>query len=211
MTSTIERDIFIPPEGEENGHPALNTEALHALGLWVMADDRAAKKVTAWIDRVWNQDVWASDNVDYDRPTMGEWMGALDAIAPACGAAFCVAGNAVASSTTHRLLWDRVGGATRAIRITPTGETDRRGKPLYRDVPGAIEDIDDAARTMLGLTGPESNHLFADSNSAEYICARINGCCRDRGLPILFPDYAPFVGAFWEWEDEMNQDHEPVL
>lgn len=207
MTITTERDVFATQYDNE-GVQTLNTDALYALGLWVQEDQASLERVFNWANApMWDQGTWGRDDEkEYAMPDQGDWSGALDALNPTCGAAFCLAGNAVAYSKEYRADWGG-GHGDRAIPIEPTGEIDTRGMPIYQDVPGAQHTyVPDAAQKILGLDDTERHHLFEEGNSAEYILVRINGFCEARGLPLLFPDFNATTMHMSDWSDPEAED-----
>lgn len=207
--------------------PELNTEMIFNLVTWAEHD----KNVEEGVERYdlsrwagwghWNQGSWADRDlnrtldgdgidelemkaaVDSLRTTYGDWLGVKPNV---CGTAFCMAGQAVVQNDGYRLLYDTGGfQADNCVAIEPTGEVDRKGRAVMRDVPNVQpRAIWRVAQEQLGLTYDEQSHMFGGDNTIEYLKGLVNWFAEERHLPPIFPGHDPVAVSFDDWEGNPN-------
>jgi hypothetical protein len=202
--------LFSPPD--DGG---LNLPALMTLIDWAEADEEVRRRRFAgWGD--WRQSAWGvitaddpnikalaeSEDPDAQQHAV-ELLTDLDRNG-VCGTAYCMAGQAVAQAGYELLFEDpyvgvdgidlglAVAGAERCVKTEPTGEVDRRGRPIFRPV-GDDDQIESVAARILGLSPDEEDLFFNGSNSIDRLKRYVNRFCANRDMEqVPYPDEADF-------------------
>lgn len=171
--------------------PELNLSLLMELVAWAEKDEDAAKRLG--LLGGWDQSEWGS--LDGKIKARKDKTYVLPNV---CGTAYCLAGGA-AVAAGYRLIYDDFGmfhggyvgmedSATECIKTEPTGKYDKKGRPLYRDVPGADEEmIESVGAIVLGLAPDEADRLFSGGNGIRDLKDYINLFCAKRGIAEPYP------------------------
>lgn len=209
--TTMEQQKIIAPDGTEL--PMADMPMLMRLVWWAEQDQST---IDQWRDMLgtWSQAYWGVADAHTVAESGGEesedaWREVRNG---ACGSAYCMAGQAVVQNG-YRMVYESgticnptrgrqdpndsysyISGdflsAAYCIAQEPTGTYDDKGRPEYRDKPGARpEPIDRTATEVLGLTDDETDFLFEGDNSVADLKRYVNGIAWVRNLPLPFPGH----------------------
>lgn len=207
--------------------PAFDPMLLHDLIDWAADDEAATQRFLGRFVGTWNQALYASQTVDDTdelefTAQFGLFSDALDpdtsralteaAREGACGAAYCIAGEAVIADRRYRLIYTKYGDnrlrADFCIAQQPTGRFDRDGRVLYEDVPGAVpEEIHNVGARNLGLTEDEAGWLFDADRDLTTLREVANLLCENRGMALMFPGEEVFEPDGRDYDDDYGDDY----